>query len=216
MQGWSGEQTRPNSGCLNRVYLPFSLRWRSGVRSEILSATVGSNKPKEAADRRVLSSNHTAFEVKTKKKGLMKPNIARQTSHGIKLTIILRGGWGIIKSYPNYSKKSLSFTHSLLPPPPSPSASLESTRQHHPPTTAVAEWMMSNRVGEWGHYRDAQLWIGTPEPSFVPHSQLPLTLKCAAHLTPGGETGVAAHFRYVFLKLKQAGLFWEGASTMLP
>lgn len=117
MQGWSGEQTRPNSGCLDRVYLPFSLRWRSGVRSEILSATVGSNKPKEAADRRVSSSNHTAFEVKTKKKGLMKPNIARQTSHGIKLTIILRGGWGIIKSYPNYSKKSLSFTHSLLPPP---------------------------------------------------------------------------------------------------
>ena len=32
------------------------------------SATVGSNKPKEATDRRVSSSNHTAFEVKTKKK----------------------------------------------------------------------------------------------------------------------------------------------------
>lgn len=113
--------------------------------------------------------------------------------------------------------QKITFIHAQPPaPPPSPSASLESTRQHHPPTTAVAEWMMSNRVGEWGHYRDAQLWIGTPEPSFVPHSRLPLTLKCAAHLTPGGETGVAAHFRYVFLKLKQAGLFWEGASTMLP
>lgn len=33
--------------------------------------------------------------------------------------------------------------------------------------------------------------IGTPGPSFVPHSRLLLTLKCAAHLTLGGETGVS-------------------------
>ncbi len=41
----------------------------------------------------------------------------------------------------------------------------------------------------------------------MPHSRLPLTLKCAAHLTLSGETGVSAHLRFVFLKLKQAELF---------
>lgn len=49
------------------------------------------------------------------------------------------------------------------------------------PTPAESEWRMSNGEGEWGHYRG--VWIGTQESSFVQHSQLPLTLKCAAHLT---------------------------------
>lgn len=44
----------------------------------------------------------------------------------------------------------------------------------------------------------------------MPHSRLPLTLKCAAHLTRGGETGVSAHFRFIFLMLQQADLFSEG------
>lgn len=141
----------------------------------------------------------------------MKPNIARQTSHESKTDYSSEGG--IIKSYPNYSN-SLSFTQASRPP--SPSASLQSTTQHHLPTTAVAEWMMSNRVGEWGHYRDVELWIGTPEPSFALHSRLLLTLKCASHLTLSGETGVSARFRSIFLMLKQAGLFWEGPLQCFP
>lgn len=42
------------------------------------------------------------------------------------------------------------------------------------------------------------------------HSPLLLTLKSTAHLTPSGETGVSAHFRFVFSKLKQICLFREG------
>lgn len=138
----------------------------------------------------------------------MKPNIARQTSHEHKSDYSSEGAsWSFIQTTPHHF-------HSRNPPaPPSPSASLESTSQNYLPTSA---WMMSNRVGEWGHYRHVEVWIGAPEASFVSHSQLPLTLKCAAHLTRGGETGVSAHFRFVFLKLKQADLFREGPQQYFP
>lgn len=50
----------------------------------------------------------------------------------------------------------------------------------------------------------------------MPHSRLLLTLKCAAHLTLSEETGVSAHLCFVFLKLKQADLFWEGPRQYFP
>lgn len=129
--------------------------------------------------------SHRIWSEDKKKKGTNEAKHSEANVTWNKTDYYSEGRGDIIKSYPNHSKKkSLSFTHSL-PPPHHLLLSLESTRQRHPPTTAAAEWMMSNRVGEWGHYRDTQLWIGAPEPSFVPHSRIPLTLKCAEHLTPG-------------------------------
>lgn len=113
----------------------------------------------------------------------MKPNITRPTSHGGKSDNYSEGASrSLIPTTPE-----VAFIHASPPAPPSP-ARLGSTSQRYLPY--AAEWMMGNRVGVWGHYRDVEVEIGAPEASFVSHSRLPLTLKCAAHLTLSGETRV--------------------------
>lgn len=112
--------------------------------------------------------------------------------------------WVVWIHNPNYSKW-LYFSHTkpISPPQSSQSPSVSCRRkQQQLPTSAEAPWMMSNGVGEWGHYRDAKVWIGAQEASFVPHSRLSLTTKVHTWLA-AGETGRLA------LLLVSASVFWR-------